>query len=89
MQYDRTQTAPLYLILVGVGITMIVGGWLTPDWIVRIILFCSGGLMFLLALCFRQLTVSSAFAKRLSVPSARENALAGFFSSFFALASSR
>lgn len=58
MQYDRTQTAPLYLILVGVGITMIVGGWLTPDWIVRIILFCSGGLMFLLALCFRQLTVS-------------------------------
>jgi hypothetical protein len=58
MQYDHTQTSPLYLILVGVGIALLVGAWLTPEWFVQIILLCSGGLMFILALCFRQLTVS-------------------------------
>jgi hypothetical protein len=34
MQYDHTETAPLYLILVGVGIAMLIGGWLTPELIV-------------------------------------------------------
>ena len=58
MQYHHTQTSPLYLIIVAVGIGMLIGGWLTPEWIVQIILLCSGGLMFLLAMCFRQLTVS-------------------------------
>ena len=58
MQYDHTQSAPLYLLLVGVGIAMIVGGWLTPELVVQIILVCSGMLMFLFALSFRQLTVS-------------------------------
>jgi len=58
MQYEHTQTAPLYLILVGVGIAMLIGGWLTPELVVQIILFCSGMLMFLFALSFRQLTVS-------------------------------
>jgi hypothetical protein len=57
MQYDHTQYAPLYLILVGVGIAMLVAGWLVPEQIVRIILLSSGGLMFLLAQCFGQLTV--------------------------------
>ncbi len=37
---------------------MLIGAWLTPQLVVQIILLCSGGLMFLLALCFRQLTVS-------------------------------
>jgi hypothetical protein len=58
MQYDHTQTAPLHLLLVGVGIAMLIGGWLTPELVVQIILFCSSGLMLLLACCFRQLTVS-------------------------------
>jgi hypothetical protein len=58
MQYDHTQTAPLFLILVGVGSAMLIGAWLTPEWFVQIILLCGGGLMFILALCFRQLTVS-------------------------------
>ena len=57
MQYDHTQHAPLYLILVGVGIAMLIAGWLVPEQIVRIILLSSGGLMFLLAQCFGQLTV--------------------------------
>ena len=58
MQYDHTQTSPLYLLLIGVGIAMFVGGWLTPEMVVQIILFCSGVLMFVLALSFRELTVS-------------------------------
>lgn len=37
---------------------MLTGAWLTPQLVVQIILLCSGGLMFPLALCFRQLTVS-------------------------------
>ena len=57
MQYDHTQFAPLHLLLVGVGIAMLVGGWLTPELFVQMILFLSGGMMFLLALCFRQLRV--------------------------------
>jgi len=58
MQYDHTQTAPLYLLHVGVGIAILIGGWLTPEVVVQIILYCSGGLMFLFALSFRQLNVS-------------------------------
>jgi hypothetical protein len=58
MQYIHTQTAPLHLLIIGVGIAMLLGGWLTPIMVVQIILFCSGGLMFLLAFSFRQLTVS-------------------------------
>ena len=43
--------------LVAVGIGMFIGAWLTPPSVVRITLLCGGGLMWLLALCFRQLTV--------------------------------
>ena len=58
MQYDHTQNAPLYLILVAVAIPMFIGGWLVPEQLVQIILLSSGGLMFLLAQCFGKLTVS-------------------------------
>lgn len=58
MEYDHTQTSPLYRLLVGVGIAMFVGGWLAPEMVVQIILFCSGMLMFLFALSFQHLTVS-------------------------------
>ena len=58
MQYNHTQNAPLYLILVGVAIPMFIGGWLFPEQLVQVILLSSGGLMFLLAQCFGKLTVS-------------------------------
>lgn len=58
MQYDHTQKAPLYLILVAVGVAMLIAGWLAPEQVVQIILLSSGGLMFLLAQCFGHLTVS-------------------------------
>jgi hypothetical protein len=58
MQYDHTQNAPLHLILVAVGIAMLGGGWLTQEWIARIILLSSGALLLLLAQCFRQLSVT-------------------------------
>lgn len=57
MQYDHTRKAPLYLILLGVGIGILIGAWLTPIPFVQVILGCGGGLMFLLAASFRQLTV--------------------------------
>jgi len=58
MQYEHTQTAPLYLILVATGIGTFVGALLIPEQMVQIIFLASGVLMFLLACCFRQLTVS-------------------------------
>ena len=58
MQYDHTQNAPLYLILVAVAIAMFIGGWLVPEPFVQTILLSSAGLMFLLAQCFGRLTVS-------------------------------
>ncbi|GAH10478.1 unnamed protein product [marine sediment metagenome] len=58
MQYDHTQKAPIHLILVGIGTAMFIGAWLTPEQIAQIILLCVGALVFVLAMCFRQLTVS-------------------------------
>lgn len=58
MQYCHTQTAPLYLLLIAVGLGMLSGAWLVPEQTVQIILVSSGGIMFLLAISFRQLTVS-------------------------------
>jgi len=58
MRYDHTQTAPLYLVLVGAGAAMLVGAWLIPVWIVQIILLSIGGLMFVLAACIGRLAVS-------------------------------
>ncbi|MBW3597036.1 MAG: hypothetical protein KY475_07145 [Planctomycetes bacterium] len=60
MRYEHIQTAPLYLLLVAVGVGMLGAAWLTPMAFVRIVLLCSGALMFLLAGSFRQLTVRDA-----------------------------
>lgn len=57
MQYEHTQQAPLYLVLVAVGIGMLAGAWFTPIQAVQIVLLFSGGLMLVLAATFRQLTV--------------------------------
>ena len=57
MQYHHTQKALLYGILILVGIAMFVGASLVPEKAVQVTLLVSGGLMFLLAFCFRQLTV--------------------------------
>ena len=58
MHYDHTQNAPMYLILVAVGIVMFASGWLVPDQLLQIILLSSSGLIFVLAQCFGKLTVS-------------------------------
>jgi hypothetical protein len=58
MQYDHTQSGPLYLLLLIVGIGMLVGAWLSPEQTIQLILASSGGLMLVFAVSFRQLTVS-------------------------------
>lgn len=58
MPYHHTQKAPLYLLLVVIGMAMFLGAWLEPEKAVRIILLGSGGLMVLLSFSFRHLTVS-------------------------------
>ena len=58
MQYHHTQTARLHLILIGVGIVMLVNGWVVQAPFVRLLLFAIGGLLFVLAQCFGRLTVS-------------------------------
>lgn len=65
MQYDHTQSAQLYLLLVVVGIGMLVGAWLTPAEMMQIILASTGALMFVFALSFRQMTVSDEFDRLL------------------------
>lgn len=57
MDYHRTKQAPLYLILVAVGVGMLAGAWFTPILAVQIVLVISGGLMFVFAAAFRQLNV--------------------------------
>ena len=49
MRYDHTQRAPLYLILIGVGMAILVAAWFTPIQIVRIILLSSGGVLLWIA----------------------------------------
>ncbi len=58
MPYSHTQTAPLYLLLVGLGLIFWVVAWFVPEAVVQWILLGSGALMLGLAVCFRQLTVS-------------------------------
>lgn len=65
MQYDHTQSAQLYLLNVVIGIGMLVCAWLTPAETMRIILAISGAVMFVLAVSFRQLTVSDEFDRLL------------------------
>jgi hypothetical protein len=57
MQYDHTQRAPLYLVLLPAGIALLVGAWFVPERVVQIVLAVCGVLNFLLAASFRQLTV--------------------------------
>lgn len=56
MDYDHTQTAPLYLFLFAIGIGCLSGGMQTDHPAVPICLFILGAFFFLLGLCFRQLT---------------------------------
>ena len=57
MRYEHTQKAPLYLLLAGIASGMLVAAWLIPVPVAQISLATSGGLMAMLALAFRQLTV--------------------------------
>lgn len=58
MQYQHTQSASLFVILVVVGVGMFLGACRTPELVAQVILACGGALMLLLTPCFRQLTVS-------------------------------
>lgn len=58
MQYEHIQKSPLYMTLIGVGIATRIAGWRIPDRFVQITVLCSGSVMFLLTLCFRELKVS-------------------------------
>lgn len=57
MPYEHIQRAPLYLILVAAGAGMLAGAWFAPVRFVQILLLAAGGLILLLAACFRQLAV--------------------------------
>ncbi|MCA9174122.1 MAG: hypothetical protein KDB14_06500 [Planctomycetales bacterium] len=61
MQYQHTQTAPLYLILVAVGGALLVAAWQTHEVAPRLILVCTSLLLLLLfAASFRYLQVRDA-----------------------------
>ena len=57
MRYEHTQKAPLYLLLVGSASGILVAAWLIPDPVGQLSMATLGGLMAMLALAFRQLTV--------------------------------
>lgn len=57
MRYEHTQKAPLYLLLAGTASGMLVAAWLIQDRVGQFCLATGGGLMAILALAFRQLTV--------------------------------
>ncbi len=58
MQYHHTQTAPLYLLLFVISVGLFIAAWSIPEVIVQGVMAISGALMFLLAVSFRELTVS-------------------------------
>lgn len=57
MQYQHTQSSPMFLILIGTGVAIFFGGWAVPETTVRAILLVSGSVMLLLAISFRHLAV--------------------------------
>ena len=56
MDYDHTQTSPLFLLLAAIGIGFFVGGSQADGQKLSTTLFSIGAVWFLLALSFRQLT---------------------------------
>ena len=58
MRYEHTQNAPLYLILVAVGVGMFMAAGLVPEPVGQSIFAICGAMMFLLACCFHHLTIS-------------------------------
>lgn len=57
MRYEHVQTAPIYLLLVVIGFSTIIGGVLSGNDAGQLALCSVGAAMLLLAMCFRQLTV--------------------------------
>ena len=56
MDYDHTQTSPLFLLLAAIGSGCFIGGMQIDHSVAPISLFILGAFFFLLALSFRQLT---------------------------------
>ncbi len=57
MNYERTQSAPYYWLLTLIGAGMLFAAYLMPVSGVRLFLLAMSGVMFVLALSFRQLTL--------------------------------
>ena len=57
MLYDHTQSAPLYLLLLMIGVGTLAGAAFTNVNVAQVAMYWSGALMLLLAFCFRDLTV--------------------------------
>lgn len=58
MLYDHTQSAPIYLLLLVIGIGTLAGSVFTDVIVAQVAMYSSGAFMLFLALCFRDLTVS-------------------------------
>lgn len=58
MQYHHTQTAPLYLLVLSLSVVLFAVAWFIPEIVIQIVVSVGGTLMFLIALSFRELTVS-------------------------------
>ncbi|MAI34687.1 MAG: hypothetical protein L7W43_04600 [Rubripirellula sp.] len=65
MLYDHRQSAPTYLLLLFIGVGTLAGSALTNVVVAQVAMYSSGALMLLLALCFRDLTVSDQGAELL------------------------
>ena len=57
MRYDHTQKAPFYLLLVVIASASLVAAWWIPEPLSQFSVALGGGVMAILALSFRQLTV--------------------------------
>lgn len=58
MQYHHTQTAPLYLLVLALSVVFFGVAWSLPELVLQVVLSIAGALMFLIAISFRELTVS-------------------------------
>ncbi len=57
MKYEHTQTAPLYLMLIAIGLGFMVAAWVIPEPFTQVTFVISGAIVFVLALSFHHLTI--------------------------------
>ena len=57
MQYEHTQSAPLFWLLGLVAVGMVIGGWYIPGTAGQVAMYAGALVVLLLAFCFQQLNV--------------------------------